>query len=372
MTERADGADGLTFATPRRKRRRRGFPVWLAIIILAALGAAAWKYYPTYYPRLSSKLAPLLHPAKSAQLVLPDGTPSMGEAERCLRNGDLPCAEADMVAYLGQYPKDAHANALLAITLTQDGHHKEALYYYKIADGLGVATYDFYAGYARSLDAIGDTDAAIGMNQAALKLVPQLVDVRGALAQQLVRKGRGAEALDLLESFDRQLEANGGKPYFTAQITRIRAGLGGAYVQDAASNSAAKASHGQTTVAGEPMAGTLIIQAAVNGGPPMSFAVDSGASLISMPSEAAQPLFDQGLIRPADYLATRPFQLANGSMAAARIYRLHSVRVGDKEVDDVLAAIYPGQGQRLLGQSFLKRFKSWSIDNSKNALVLTD
>jgi aspartyl protease family protein len=357
------------FAPAPRRRRRRGFPVWLVLLVLVLAGAgAAWKFHPEL-----SKYIPQLTPPKSGQLVLPDGTPSMGEAERCLRDRDLPCAEADMVAYLGQYPKDAHANALLAITLTQDGHHKEALYYYRIAEGLGVTTYDFYAGYARSLDAIGDTDAAIRMNQASLKLVPQLVDVRGALADELARKGRGQEAVDLLEGFDRELQANGSQAYFTAQIRRIKTSMGGASaVEAAASDAPPVAQHGQTIVKGEPFAGTLVVQASIDGGPSMGFAVDSGASLVSIPSAEAQPLFDRGLIGPADYRGQGPMQLANGNVVTARVYRLRSIRVGDRVVEDVLAAIYPGQGQRLLGQSFLKRFRSWSIDNSKDALVLTD
>jgi hypothetical protein len=34
-------------------------------------------------------------------------------------------------------------------------------------------------------------------------------------------------------------------------------------------------------------------------------------------------------------------------------------------------AIAPVAGELLLGQSFLGRFTSWSIDNAKQALVLT-
>ena len=43
----------------------------------------------------------------------------------------------------------------------------------------------------------GDLDGAIEKNRASLKIVPTLVDVRGSLANQLVRKGRAQEAVDL-------------------------------------------------------------------------------------------------------------------------------------------------------------------------------
>ncbi len=51
-------------------------------------------------------------------------------------------------------------------------------------------------------------------------------------------------------------------------------------------------------------------------------------------------------------------------------FRLRSLKVGGKLIEDVVAALAPAQGSLLLGQSFLERFKSWSIDNAKGILVL--
>jgi hypothetical protein len=39
-------------------------------------------------------------------------------------------------------------------------------------------------------------------------------------------------------------------------------------------------------------------------------------------------------------------------------------------VQNVVGSVAPASGTLLLGQSFLGRFKSWSIDNSRHALVL--
>ena len=39
-------------------------------------------------------------------------------------------------------------------------------------------------------------------------------------------------------------------------------------------------------------------------------------------------------------------------------------------IENVKASVAPVAGELLLGQSFLKRFKSWSIDNAKHSLVL--
>jgi hypothetical protein len=39
-------------------------------------------------------------------------------------------------------------------------------------------------------------------------------------------------------------------------------------------------------------------------------------------------------------------------------------------IENVKGSVADVKGELLLGQSFLSRFKSWSIDNAKQALVL--
>ena len=340
------------------KRKRRGVPPALiyggvALVCAGGVGVYLWKA-----------------PATPTWL-LPEGIPSMSEVKRCLRQQDYPCAEADLIAYTKKYPSDSSAEALLAITLTQDGRHRESLQYYKKADAMGVATYDFYANWAKSLEATGNADEAIRKNQAALKIVPQLVDVRGALAEELVKRGRPKEALDLLETFDRQLEDEGQPAYFTAQRNRIRMQLGGDYAKQVAAEQAPeKPQPGQTLVKGQALMGTLAVPVSVNGGSPMTFMVDSGATLVSIPYDEAAPLLRSHSIRPVDFRGVSLFQLANGTRVSAQVYNIRSIKVGDREVKNVLASIYLGHGPSLLGQSFLKRFKSWSVDNRKRVLAL--
>ena len=45
-------------------------------------------------------------------------------------------------------------------------------------------------------------------------------------------------------------------------------------------------------------------------------------------------------------------------------------RLGDKIASNVMGSATEGEADMLLGQSFLRHFKSWSIDNGRNALVL--
>ena len=62
--------------------------------------------------------------------------------------------------------------------------------------------------------------------------------------------------------------------------------------------------------------------------------------------------------------------LADGSKASSRILRLRSVKVGDVTIEDVRANETPENSPLLLGQSFLRKLKSWSMDNGRHALVI--
>jgi TonB family protein len=62
--------------------------------------------------------------------------------------------------------------------------------------------------------------------------------------------------------------------------------------------------------------------------------------------------------------------LADGSTVPSQRFVIRSLKVGDKTLDNVVGSIAPVTGALLLGQSFLSRFSSWSIDNQRQALVL--
>lgn len=314
--------------------------------------------------------------------ALPEGVPSISEAERCLRNRNMMCAQANFIAYLKKYPDDTTANAKLAIILTADGRHHEALPYYRKAISLGAATYDLHASHARSLSATGDIDGAIRANYAALEIVPTLVDVRGDLADQLVRKGRAAEAINLLETFDRSLEDQGRPAYFPAHIDRIKHKLGGAAAAEAAASRAAANGRLTTAQTGAPGVtlvplrrgpGVLYVPVTLNGVVEAEFTVDSGASEVVISEEILRRLIASKTVSRADRLGSGYAILADGSRIPSESYNLRSLKVGGRTLHNVTAAVSPGsRTQLLLGQSFLRRFKSWSIDNHKRVLELRD
>ncbi|HWE47531.1 MAG TPA: retroviral-like aspartic protease family protein [Caulobacteraceae bacterium] len=351
-----------------RKRRGGGFNYswFIAAVLVMGVGAAG------AYMVLGKKGGPLE--------VKPQGVASLSAAEACYRDSDFACTEADYEAYLQKYPNDQTTNARLALVLTRDGRHKEALPYYRKAEGLGAATYDFDAGYAESLEATGDLDGAIEKNRASLKIVPSLVDVRGSLANELVRKGKPQEAIDLLESFDRTLEDEGEQPYFTSQIEQIKANMNSgasATAKTVAAESTAAPLQGVTQngvseIKLERADGALYVPVMVDNALTLKFVVDSGATDVTISSDVAQTLTRMGKLTRGDYLGHAEFVLADGSHAPSQLFIIRSLKVGDRELHDVTALITNSHGSLLLGQSFLRRFKSWSIDNRRGMLILTD
>lgn len=352
------------------RRRRRGANyslIYAAVGLLGLLGVGAFFVYQPI-GQIYGVTAPQM------------GTPSLSEARHCLEARDVECAEADYKAYLAKYPDDPRANGALAIILTQDGRHKAAIPYYRKALSLGEATYDLYANFAVSLENTGQLDEAIKMNRAALELQPSLVDVRGSLANQLVRKGRYQEARTLLESFDESLIERGEPPYFTAQITQIRARMG----EPASDASAAPASDqgadlaqaaakpGVTIVPLQAERGALVVPVLVDDAILLKFIVDSGASDVTIPEDVARTLMRAGKLTGGDYVGNGVAILADGSRIPSRMFIIRSMKVGGREVRNVTASISGERGALLLGQSFLRHFKSWSIDNRRRVLVLQD
>ncbi len=356
---------------PVRRPKKRGPNIGLIILATVAVLGGGGAYAILKY---GAKVVPAAY--------LPDGVPSLTHAERCLRDGNIMCAEADYIAYLKLYPDDTKANALLAMVMTEDGRHKESLKYYKKAVSLGAATYDFHAHHAKTLEATGDIEGAIRANYAALDIAPSLVDVRGALADQLVRKGRAQEALNLLETFDRSLEDQGHPAYFPARIAAIKQRLGGAAAQAAAgaavrerlaANDAAPAGPGVTLAPMTRRQGVLQVPVMLNGVVSADFIVDSGASHVVLSEDVFQQLIRSRTLSRGDFLGSGTAELADGSTVQADAYNLRSLKVGDRTLKNVTAMVSRGsRGQLLLGQSFLRRFKSWSVNNRDRVLELRD
>ncbi len=118
--------------------------------------------------------------------------------------------------------------------------------------------------------------------------------------------------------------------------------------------------------------GTMQVPVVINGKVSLNFTIDSGATDVSIPATVFYTLTRAGTVSPQDLLDKRMYKLADGSGEIAQRFRFRSLRVGNLEVRDVIASVGDSGGLLLLGQSFLSRLKSWSIDNERQTLLITE
>ena len=118
------------------------------------------------------------------------------------------------------------------------------------------------------------------------------------------------------------------------------------------------------------MGGTYVVPVLINNAITLDFTVDSGASDVSIPADVVTTLMRAGTILNTDFIGEQVYVLADGTKVKAHTFRIRSLKVGDRVLENVTVSIAPTKGSLLLGQSFLGRFKSWSIDNNRHVLVL--
>ena len=116
--------------------------------------------------------------------------------------------------------------------------------------------------------------------------------------------------------------------------------------------------------------GAYVVPVLVNGVLPLKFIVDSGSADVSIPAEVAFALRKLGTISGADLLGSKTYLLADGSKVSSEIYRIESLKIGGLVMQNVTVRISAEKSSLLLGQSFLRRLKSWSVDNAKQVLII--
>jgi TPR repeat protein/predicted aspartyl protease len=117
--------------------------------------------------------------------------------------------------------------------------------------------------------------------------------------------------------------------------------------------------------------GVFTVPVSINDKLTLNFMLDSGAADVSIPADVVSTLTRTGTLSAADFLGSHIYRLADGSTVPSQTFRIKSLKLGEKTiVENVTGSISPAAGDPLLGQSFLRRFKSWSIDNQRQVLVL--
>jgi aspartyl protease family protein len=114
--------------------------------------------------------------------------------------------------------------------------------------------------------------------------------------------------------------------------------------------------------------GIYFLPVLINDAITLNFVVDSGAADVSIPADVVMTLMRTGTLKESDFLGQRTYVLADGSTVPSKTFRIRSLKVGNKVLENVNGSASL-KGIPLLGQSFLGRFKSWSVDNTKHVLI---
>lgn len=105
-------------------------------------------------------------------------------------------------------------------------------------------------------------------------------------------------------------------------------------------------------------------------GVPMHFIFDTGAGLISISQSEINLLKDQGKFSDEDITGKGEFMDANGDITEGTIVVLKTVKIGDRLLTNIEAAVVSNlKAPLLMGQSALENFGKISIDYKKEEIT---
>ena len=125
-----------------------------------------------------------------------------------------------------------------------------------------------------------------------------------------------------------------------------------------------------TGVALQTEGGTFLVPVLVNGAIKLNFTIDSGAADVSVPADVVRTLIRTGTISERDFSGSTVYELADGTTLPSLNFTIRLLKVGNTYLSNVMGSVAPVKSTPLLGQSFLSRFRSWSIDNRRQVLIL--
>jgi predicted aspartyl protease len=139
----------------------------------------------------------------------------------------------------------------------------------------------------------------------------------------------------------------------------------------AASVSAALPSSAGETVQLRLVDGVFTVPVVINRAMIIPFVLDSGAAEVQLPAEVVLTLARTGTLAEGDFIGSGSFVLANGDTLRSPRFIIREMRIGEHVIRDVAASVGPAiHSQALLGQSFLSKLPSWTLDNNRHVLVL--
>lgn len=122
----------------------------------------------------------------------------------------------------------------------------------------------------------------------------------------------------------------------------------------------------------EPSGGVYTLPVRINDTITIPFVLDSGAAEVALPIDVFLTLLRTGTVGRRNFVGEGTYTLADGKQTKSDRYTIYKMQVGTHVVSNVIASVVPVHGDPLLGQSFLSKLPSWTIDNSNHVLVLDE
>jgi hypothetical protein len=116
---------------------------------------------------------------------------------------------------------------------------------------------------------------------------------------------------------------------------------------------------------------TYTLPVLVNGIIPIRFVLDTGAGDVLLPADVVFTLLRTGTLQSSDFISYRPYILADGRELPSAQFKIRELQVGQHTARNVIAGVGRLDSDALLGQSFLSRFGSATIDYKRGVLVLS-
>jgi tetratricopeptide (TPR) repeat protein len=211
---------------------------------------------------------------------------------------------------------------------------------------------------------LGDYERAIADYNASIAIDPKYIRAFFNRALAWEAEGKLQNALKDLRTFQ---SLDPSRPDTQEAIARVEKRL---KTQTASAETASTGRPGEEVVKMTPVGGVFLVPVRFNETITLNAIVDSGASDVSVPADIVLTLMRSNTVTEADFLGEKTYVLADGSRVPSRQFRIKSLRVGNKTIQNVIATVASINADVLLGQSFLSKFRSWSLDNEKHALVL--
>ena len=99
------------------------------------------------------------------------------------------------------------------------------------------------------------------------------------------------------------------------------------------------------------------------------FVYDTGASELVINSELEKELLKTGKISMSDYVESKQFEIADGSIIEAKGVRLNNIVIGGFRVNNVVAYITK-EGGMLCGMGLMNKFRTWELDKENKMVTI--